>query len=80
MTLRCLVDGLLLHATLCAGRPGLIVYDGEEPFALEAVEAIYYEVVSATAEELLGLERANYRLLRRAADFRRIEAAGPEAC
>ena len=80
MTLRCLLDGLLLHGTLCAGRPAVIVYDGEEPFALEAVEAIYYELVSATSEELLGLERASYRLLRRAADFRKLDGADPQAC
>ena len=39
-------------------------------FALEALEAVYYEVVEATAEEWLRVERARYRLLRRAADFR----------
>ena len=33
------------------------------------VEAIYYEVVSATWAEWVALERARYRLLRRADDF-----------
>ena len=70
MTLRCVLDGLLLPARLWAGEPPLLAFDGDEPFALEAVEAMYYELVSATAEEVLGLERARYRLLRRAADFR----------
>src|SRR5438034_81632 len=42
----------------------------DEAFAMEAVEALYYEVVTATPAELLGLEEARYRLLRRADDFR----------
>lgn len=71
MTLRCLVDGLLLPALLGPGA-GLMAFDGAEGFALEAVEAQYYELVEATPTELLGLERARYRLLRRAADFRRL--------
>lgn len=70
MVLRCLVDGLLLEARLQPERPPLLAYDGDEAFGLEAVEALFYEVVSATADELLGLERACYRLLRCAADFR----------
>jgi hypothetical protein len=69
VTIRCLLDGLLLPAALRREAPPLVAYDGEEPFALEALEAIYYEVVSATQAELLGLERARYRLLRRAEDF-----------
>lgn len=69
MTLRCLLDGLLLPAHLREGFPALIAYDGEESFALEALEARYYEVVSATREEWLRLEQAQYRLLRRAEDF-----------
>jgi hypothetical protein len=68
--LRCLVDGLLLRAKLRPEAPPLLAYDGDEAFGLEAVEALFYEVVSATADELLGLERACYRLLRCAADFR----------
>jgi hypothetical protein len=73
VTIRCLLDGLLLWATLRADPPALLAFDGDESFVLEAVEALYYEVVSASGEELLGLERACYRLLRRAADFRRTE-------
>lgn len=69
MTLRCLVDGLLLNAVLGGGGAFVTAYDGEEPFGLEAVEAAYYEIVKARADELLALERAHYRLLRRAADF-----------
>ena len=49
-------------------------YDGDEAFGLEAVEAAYYEVVSADPEELLGLEQAHYRLLRRAEDFMLLRA------
>jgi hypothetical protein len=72
VTLRCLLDGLLLHATLGNDQPRLIAYDGEEPFAMEAVEALYYELVTATQAEVLGLEQARYRLLRRAGDFRQV--------
>jgi hypothetical protein len=67
--LRCVLDGLLLPAQFWTGEPPLLVFDGDEPFALEAMEARYYELVSATAEEVLGLERSRYRLLRRADDF-----------
>jgi hypothetical protein len=70
VTLRCLLDGLLLPAELVAGRPALLAWDGDEGFRVEALEAEFYEVVEATAAELLGLERARYRLLRRADDFR----------
>ena len=69
MTLRCVLDGLLLYATLHPDPPILLAFDGDEPFALEAIEALYYELVAATHEELLALERACFRLLRRAADF-----------
>lgn len=57
LTLRCLLDGLLLPAYLDQGQPPLIAIDGDEAFALEAVEAMYYELVEATAEEVLDLER-----------------------
>ncbi|MGH7170504.1 MAG: hypothetical protein ACRELF_10385 [Gemmataceae bacterium] len=73
MTIRCLLDGLLLYATLRAEPPRVVVFDGEESFVLEAVEALYYELVAASHEELLGLERAYFRLLRRAADFLPVE-------
>ncbi len=73
MLIRCLLDGLLLPATLRVEPTRLLAFDGDEAFALEAVEALYYELVAATREELLGLERACFRLLRRAADFRQIE-------
>jgi hypothetical protein len=76
MTLRCLLDDLLLPAVLADGRGPLIAWDGDEPFAMEALEARYYEVVEATHEELLDLERAQYRLLRRADDFRAAREAG----
>jgi hypothetical protein len=51
----------------------LLVFDGDEGFALEAIEALYYEIVAATREELIALDRVRFRLLRRAADFRNIE-------
>lgn len=72
MMLRCLLDGLLLRAHFRQGEPPLLAYDGDESFGLEAMEALFYEVVSATPEELLELERHHYRLLRRAADFRQL--------
>jgi hypothetical protein len=59
----------LLPATLLRGHQELIAYDGDEGFAMEAVEALYYEIVSATSDELLRVEQAHYRLLRRAEDF-----------
>ena len=70
MKLRCLLDGLILPAFLRPAWPPLIARDGDESFALEALEAMYYEVVTATRDEWLALERVPYRLLRRAADFR----------
>ncbi len=69
MTLRCILDGLLLDAELRIDSSRLIVWDGDEPFVLEAVEALFYEIVMATREELLGLQRARYRLLFWASDF-----------
>jgi hypothetical protein len=75
VTLRCVLDGLLLQGQLGAEDAPLVAYDGEDAFVLEALEALYYEVVSATVEELLGLERTHYRLLRRAADFAYSEPA-----
>jgi hypothetical protein len=74
VTLRCLLDGLLLPARLQGGKSPLVAYDGDESFVMEALEAVYYEVVAATVEEWLGLEQGRYRLLRRAADFHWAEA------
>lgn len=69
MTIRCLIDGLLLPAFLGRGRGPVTAYDGDEAFHLEAVEALFYEIVAADTDELLGLEQVHYRLLRPAADF-----------
>jgi hypothetical protein len=77
VTIRCLLDGLLLTARLRAEPPELVVFDGDESFVLEAVEALYYELVAATRDELVGLEQAYFRLLRRAADFRPVENGDP---
>ncbi len=74
--LRCVLDDLLLCATVRAEPPLLLAFDGDEAFALEAIEALYYEIVSATKEELIALEAACFRLLRRAADFRTSEDSG----
>jgi hypothetical protein len=69
VTLRCKLDGLLLPAELRCAEPPLIAYDGDESFGVEALEAGFYEVVSATPDEILALEQAHYRLLRRASQF-----------
>jgi hypothetical protein len=69
MILRCTIDGLLLDAEVSSDQSDLIVYEGEEAFLLEALEALYYEVVQATEREWLAIERKHYRLLRRASDF-----------
>ncbi len=69
MTLRCTLDGLLLHAEILPEDGSLVAYDGAEGFVMERVEALYYELVSATREEVRQLEKARYRLLRRAGDF-----------
>jgi hypothetical protein len=74
VTLRCILDGLLLPAYLDQGQPPLIAFDGDEGFAVEAIEAVYYELVEASEEELIDLERSYYRLLRRADDFQQMEA------
>jgi hypothetical protein len=70
MTLRCVLDGLLLPARIGIGQPPLTAWDGDESFPVERLEAQYYEVVAATEEEWLRLQRCQYRLLRRSADFR----------
>jgi hypothetical protein len=67
--LRCVVDGLLLPAELSPNSTALVAYDGDEGFCLEAIEALFYEVVSATFDEIISLQRAGYRLLRVAEDF-----------
>jgi hypothetical protein len=69
MKIRCTLDGLLLHAEMYPDGAALVAFDGDEAFMLEAVEALFYELVSATPEELIELERARYRLLRIASDF-----------
>jgi hypothetical protein len=67
--LRCVLDGLLLQAKISPATGRLRAWDGDESFVMEAVEAIHYEAVLATAVEMLAVERAGFRLLRRAADF-----------
>jgi len=71
--LRCTLDGLLLDAVLDPQTTNVTAFDGDEAFALEAIEALYYELVAATRQELVGLEQARYRLLSRADDFRLLD-------
>ena len=73
LTLRCVIDDLLLPARWVGPGPQLIVHDGAESFVLEQVEALFYELVASTEEERLMVLR-QYRLLRTAADFRRVAA------
>jgi hypothetical protein len=73
VVLRCILDGFLLPAGIRTGAPPVVAYDGDESFVLESVEAIYYELVAATDEERLLIERY-YRLIRTASDFRRVAA------
>ena len=73
MILRCVLDDLLLPAEMRPAVPPLVVHDGDESFVLEAVEAVYYELVEATEEERVIVQH-HYRLLRLAADFRRLAA------
>lgn len=70
MILRCKVDRLLLPAAPHSREPVLVVHDGAEKFHLERVEALYYELVEGTTDDILWLARAGYRLLDRAGDFR----------
>jgi hypothetical protein len=65
--LRCVLDGLLLQAIVARDTGKLVVWDGDESFVMEAVEALHYEAVLATENEWLALERGGYRLLRWAA-------------
>ena len=74
MTLRCTLDGLLLPAILDEEKSVLIAYDGDEPFEMERGEAVFYELVSATREEMRRLQAARYRLLCMAQDFAVVEA------
>jgi hypothetical protein len=67
--LRCTVDGLLMHAEIHPLSNALVAFDGAESFVMEAMEALFYELVSATRTELMQLQRARYRLLRPADDF-----------
>jgi hypothetical protein len=66
--LRCLLDGLVLPATLDPATGTITAYDGDDGFDLEAVEAIHYELLAADPDEALLLE-GRYRLLRKAHDF-----------
>jgi hypothetical protein len=67
--IRCTLDGLVLHAEMHPSADALVAFDGDEAFVMEALEALYYELVSATPEELRRLGEAHYRLLRLAPDF-----------
>ena len=70
MLLRCKLDGLLLPAHRHADNRTLVAYDGDEGFAMERVEAMYYELVAASPQDLDWLEHSGYRVLRLAPDFR----------
>jgi hypothetical protein len=67
--LRCTLDGLLLPTRIDYASEQLIAYDGDECFALQPIEAMYYEVVVATRHERDWLMLHPLRLLRFADDF-----------
>lgn len=67
MLLRCRLDGLLLPAYFTAVG-NLRLADGDEEFDLEAIEAMYYEVIAATPADWRRLS-ARYRLLSRGAEL-----------
>jgi hypothetical protein len=67
--LQCTLDGLLLDAFLDQDTWTVTAFDGDECFTLEAVEALYYQLWTATEDEWFALQ-GRYRLLRPAADFR----------
>ena len=69
MTLRCTLDGLLLPAMLGEERSILIAYDGDESFEMDRCEAVFYELVAASREEMRQLQAARYLLLAMAEDF-----------
>lgn len=73
MTLRCTLDGLLLPAFLDEVSSILVAYDGDEPFEMERGEAVFYELVAASREEVRRLQAHRYRLLRAAEDFAVVE-------
>ncbi len=75
MILRCVLDGLLLPAEVSSQAASLVAQDGDESFRMEALEAVFYELVSATCDEVVRLQRCGYRLLRFAADFRKAETS-----
>jgi hypothetical protein len=72
-----LIDGLLLPARIFQRSRRVVAYDGDESFTLEAIEAMYYEVVRASREEWLAVEQGHYRLLRQAGDFSWEEPSSP---
>jgi hypothetical protein len=71
--LRCTLDGLLLRAVLDEDASSLIAFDGDEPFEMERGEAVFYELVSASREEMRLLQAMRYRLLSMAEDFAVVE-------
>jgi hypothetical protein len=73
VTLRCTLDGLLLPAVLDENASILVAYDGDEPFEMERGEAVFYELVAASREEVRHLQTHRYRMLRTADDFALVE-------
>jgi hypothetical protein len=71
--LRCTLDDLRLPAVLDEEASCLIVFDGDEAFEMERGEAVFYELVSASREEMRLLQLLRYRLLSMAQDFAVVE-------
>ena len=67
MLIRHMLGEAVLDARLAAGSDGddhlvLVLSDEIEEFELDRVEAIFYQLVATTPEEILGLEEAGYFL------------------
>jgi len=66
MLIRHLLGTVVLEARLDAsgedGRPVLVVQDEDSPLELDRVEAILYELVAVSPDELLQLGEAGYYL------------------
>ena len=64
-------EGHVVNTASIAGLvPGTRAYSVTKHGVVALSEALYYELVEASPNEMVGLERARYRLLRRAGDFR----------
>jgi len=67
MLIRHMIGEMLLDARLQSGGDGdehlsLVLKEDNEQFELDRVEAIFYQLIAATTDEVLALEDAGYIL------------------